>query len=126
MIDVQNAAAVNGPKAILKPSEAKLMMRERWLLYAQCLESEVRARCGRGIAAELAPARRLPREPAATVPAVVCPPPPWLCLFAAGGPRAGQPVPVRPLQVNLAVRDLAPAIVPARLKRADCLPRPLR
>ncbi|KAA0150864.1 hypothetical protein FNF27_04451 [Cafeteria roenbergensis] len=41
VIDVQNAAAVNGPKAILKPSEAKLMMRERWLLYAQCLESEV-------------------------------------------------------------------------------------
>lgn len=44
VIDCQNAGAVNGAKAVLAPSEAKLMLRERWLLYVQCAESKVRKR----------------------------------------------------------------------------------
>ena len=40
MIDLQNSAAVNGGSAILKPSDAKTMLRERWLLYVQCIESK--------------------------------------------------------------------------------------
>ena len=44
VIDCQNAGAVNGAKSALAPSEAKLMLRERWLLYVQCAESKVRNR----------------------------------------------------------------------------------
>ena len=40
VIDLQNSAAVNGGSAILKPSDAKTMLRERWLLYVQCIESK--------------------------------------------------------------------------------------
>jgi hypothetical protein len=44
VMDVQNFAAFNGSSAILKPSQGKLMLRERWLLYVQCVESKVSAR----------------------------------------------------------------------------------